>query len=528
MKSKHIILQFALMFFVCNFCNAQKNAHTPKGRAYYVSVTGNDAAAGTKGAPWQTIAKVNATVITPYDTILFAGGETFNGTLYLSNITATASRKLSIESYGKGKATINGGDSNAITLYKCSNVILYNLHCKGSGRKTGSTKDGIVINTCSNCAVMDIDIEGFQKAGLLVYASTFVKVLNVKALDNGFAGISISGDYGYHNCSDIYIWRCNAENNPGDPANLTNHSGNGIIAGYCKKVLIDECTATNNGWDMPRTGNGPVGIWCFEADSVIIQNCISYKNKTSQGGGDGGGFDLDGGVTNSIIQYCLSYQNQGSGYGIFQYAGAGNWHNNIIRFNISENDGNVSPAHAGIFIWNSSRDTNQFKNCQFYNNIVYNSQNAAITYDKESEHAGFVFYNNIFVANDTLIYGENGEGNDTFIGNNWYSLKSGFNIKGITNFTEWATKYRQEQKKGKLLGLNVKPAFKNPGNTTIISTSGLLSFDNYYLPPTDILLTNGLDLKAEYNISNGAKTLNGRYALKNGMGACAGGKIIHY
>lgn len=469
MLCKNKLLLVALVVLLCNVCIAQKNNNT-KGRAYYISAKGNDAAAGTPKAPWQTITRVNSAGLSANDTILFAAGETFRGTLFLSGVTALRGKKFIISSYGKGRAIIDGGDSNAVALYKCENIKLYNLHCKGSGRKTGNTKDGIAINTCSHIDIMDIDVEGFQKAGLFVYASTFIKVLGVKAYDNGFAGITVSGDYGYHNCSDIYIGDCNAENNPGDPTNLTNHSGNGIIAGYCKNVLIENCTATNNGWDMPRTGNGPVGIWCFEADSVIIQRCIAYKNKTSQGGGDGGGFDLDGGVTNSVIQYCLSYQNQGSGYGIFQYAGAGNWHDNIIRFNISEDDGNVSPAHAGIFIWNSSRDTSQFKNCRFYNNIVYNSQNAAIAYDKESEHTGFVFYNNIFVANDTLV---NGEGSDIFTGNNWYSLRSGFNMHGITNFTNWATQYHQEQKNGRITGRNVKPDLKNILNTNITQPAQL-------------------------------------------------------
>src|SRR5436190_17235380 len=135
---------------------------------------------------------------------------------------------------------------------------------------------------------------------------------------------------------------CRADNNPGDPTNLTNHSGNGIVVGNCRNVLIEYCTATNNGWDMPRIGNGPVGIWPYEADSVIIQHCISYRNKTAPGAADGGGFDLDGGVTNSVIQYCLSYENEGSGYGIFQYWSAGNWKNNTLRYCISINDGKIT------------------------------------------------------------------------------------------------------------------------------------------------------------------------------------------
>ena len=64
---------------------------------------------------------------------------------------------------------------------------------------------------------------------------------------------------------NVTIVHCRADDNPGDPTNLTNHSGNGIIAGHCTNVLIDSCSATNNGWDMPRIGNGPVGIWCYEA-----------------------------------------------------------------------------------------------------------------------------------------------------------------------------------------------------------------------------------------------------------------------
>jgi len=489
-----------------------------KGHAYYVSASGNDGADGSKTTPWQTITKLNNSGLNANDTVFFEGGQTFAGTLFIQNVETNRYAPLIITSYGKGRAIINGVDSNAVALYRCSYVKIYNINCTGSGRKNGNTKDGIAINTCSHITVNDVDVSGFQKAGLFVYASGFVEVSKAQAHDNGYAGISISGDYGRHNCYNIHIDNCSAENNPGDPTNLTNHSGNGIIAGYCKNVVIENSTATNNGWDMPRTGNGPVGIWCFEADSVIIQHCISYANKTSPGGGDGGGFDLDGGVTNSIIQYCLSYQNQGSGYGIFQYAGASNWHDNIVRFNISEDDGNVSPAHAGIFIWNSSRDTAQFKNCLFYNNVVYNSKNAAITYDKESEHTCFFYYNNIFVANNSLITGN--MGNDKFTGNNWYCLETGFNINGTFNFKDWATQNNQEQLHGKLVGVNITPAFKNAGNSNITLPAQLRTYNNYTLPANNLLLSKGLNLKALFNINNGNKALNYKPVPVTAMGAC--------
>ncbi|HVX52437.1 MAG TPA: hypothetical protein VHB48_19920, partial [Chitinophagaceae bacterium] len=277
------------------------------------------------------------------------------------------------------------------------------------------------------------------------------------------------------------------------------------------------CTATNNGWDMPRTGNGPVGIWCFEADKVIIQHCISYANKTSKGGGDGGGYDLDGGVTNSIIQYCLSYNNQGSGFGIFQYAGAGKWHDNVIRFNISENDGAVSPAQAGVFIWNSSRDTSQFKKCLFYNNVIYNTKAAAISYDKESEHKDFKFYNNIFVAKGSLIRGIGG--NDVFLGNDWWSFPGGFNVAGNTDFIKWVTATRHEHFKSQVAGYNVRPQFKNPGNTNETIPARLLQLDNYQLPAGDSLRNGGINF-IPFGLNNGGKAFNGNTAPQAGIGAC--------
>ena len=89
--------------------------------------------------------------------------------------------------------------------------------------------------------------------------------------------------------------------------------------------MVEYCEAMENGWDMPRPGNGPVGIWGYEADHLTIQYCYSHDNKTSPNGYDGGRFDFDGGITNSVMQYNLSMNNEGAGYGLFQFGGAGAW-----------------------------------------------------------------------------------------------------------------------------------------------------------------------------------------------------------
>ena len=64
----------------------------------------------------------------------------------------------------------------------------------------------------------------------------------------------------------------------------------------------------------------------------------------------GGGFDFDGGMRYSIMQYNLSAFNEEACYGIFQYEGAGDWHDNIARYNITFNDGSKN-GQCGILIW---------------------------------------------------------------------------------------------------------------------------------------------------------------------------------
>jgi hypothetical protein len=240
---------------------------------------------------------------------------------------------------------------------------------------------------------------------------------------------------------------------------------------------------------MPRIGNGPVGIWAYEADSVLIQHCLAYKNKTSKGGADGGGFDFDGGVTNSIIQYCFSYGNQGSGLCIFQYWGASPWHDNIYRYNISENDGTVSDSQAGLYIWNSSNDEKQFYNCKVYGNIIYNSKVAAISFSETSRSKGFHFYNNIFVGKDSLIKAHDQMDDVTFEGNDWWSLNSKFNIGEIRDLRTWSDKTGKEKINGKLAGLNEDPKFRSPGNSSLDSAIQLKSFSAYELPAHSELKT---------------------------------------
>jgi hypothetical protein len=511
-----VMLLMSIIYPKMNAAQAKINS---KSGSYYFSSSGSDLNNGSIHFPFHSISKLNGLRLQAGDKVYFRGTDVFKGNILIdSSSFGTVSSPVMISSYGGGEAIIDGGDLTALTIYHTRYITLSNLKLTGSGRKNGNRKNGVMVQVCKNIIVKNIDVSGFQKAGLLIYSSSDILAGQVYAHDNGAAGIAIEGNRGKKNCRNIQILNCFAENNPGDPANLNNHSGNGIVAAHCTSLLIDHCTATNNGWDMPRTGNGPVGIWCFESDSVIIQHCLSYRNKTSNGGGDGGGFDLDGGVTNSLVQYNLSYENQGSGYGIFQYWGATPWYHNVIRYNISENDGAVSDSKAGIYIWNSSGDAGQFRDCLVYNNTIYNSSEAAISFSEKSERKRFRFYNNIFVGKRNLIKGDKGK--DVFIGNNWWSLTEQFNADGIKDFSEWAVKYQQEMLSGKITGYNLDPQFPSPGGTVLTSFLRPGSYDKYKIPGNSLLRDGGPDLKIRFGIDTGDLDFNQKPAPAKGIGAC--------
>jgi len=482
---KNCLLRFAFVFGIL-FIYGQGMAYEKTiTTSYYVSNAGDDNNAGTISAPFKTIQKINSLSLKPGTVVYFKGGELFKGTLIIgADKAGTKVHPVAISSFGKGLATITGDSLRAISVYKSNYIFIKNLKLEGLGRKTGNHENGIAIISSENIWVENLDISGFQKSGLLIDSSSWVYAHYVFVHDNGSAGITVEGRNSKKDSRNIKITNCRAENNPGDPTKLDNHSGNGIVVGHCTNVIISGCTATNNGWDMPRIGNGPVGIWCYEADSVTIEYCLSYKNKTSKGGADGGGFDLDGGTTNSSIQFCFSYGNQGSGYCIFQYWGASPWHDNIIRNNISENDGTVSDSQAGLYIWNSSDDPKQFNNCKVYGNIVYNSKVAAISFSDKSESGGFRFYNNIFVGKDSLIKGIDLLGKCKFLRNDWWSLTNGFNMHGAKDFKTWVVKSGQEQSGGRILGSNVNPAFKNPGNAALSKANQIKSFSGYQFSKT--------------------------------------------
>ncbi len=412
-----------------------------EGETYYISAEGDDANEGNSEAKaWKTIEKINAFDFSPGDQILLRGGDEFEGTILLSSEdSGNEESRVLISSYGNGKAVVQGGAKQGVRADSCAFLTVEKLELSGQGRKSGNVTDGLLALRCMGITVHEVEAYGFQKSGVHIHQCNDANITHVYTHDNGFSGIHVSGTTGgdpenYDN-QNLYIGYCVAENNPGDPTVLKNHSGNGILASSVKKGVIEYCEAFNNGWDMPWTGNGPVGIWIWDCTEFTIQHCIAHHNRTNPVAADGGGFDFDGGVSNSVIQYCIAHNNEGAGFGLYEFGAAKPWENNIVRYNISQDDGIINGGSVGI--WKND-DRGIMRNCQIYNNTFYNSQEDGTNIWLYDHYPGFEFRNNVFVYNGAMI-GENSSPEDeVFQGNLYWNLAGDYTFFGFSNLREWA------------------------------------------------------------------------------------------
>jgi len=413
-----------------------------RGTDYHVSSTGNDSNPGTAERPWRSIEKVNGVRFAPGDTIRFQGGHRFPGAIVLDRIDG-----LTVTSYGEGPAIIDGVNGTGLKASACNDLTVTNLTFTGSGRKAGNTADGVVVTDSNGLKIDHVEVRGFRGGGLQLDGIHNARISNVHAHDNGFAGISV----GWHKRSSrVRIDHCVARNNPGDPSNLTNHSGNGIVVAATDDAVIEYCHAFHNGWDMPRKGNGPVGIWVWDVDRAIIQHCISHDNRSP--GDDGGGFDLDGGATNSILQYNLSYNNDGPGYFLCQFPGAGDFKNNIIRYNISHNDGVQNNRRSGIDVFSASPNASD---CRVYNNTVFNDHGPAVGFCG-LPMPNVTFSNNLFLCSGDVVGGEAQRGR--FENNIYWSVDGrGLLFDGHDTLQEWAETTGQEKAGDTIVGKNLDP-----------------------------------------------------------------------
>jgi len=501
-------------------------------RNYYINLLGHDAQSGAINQPWKSIGKVNAVVFKPGDSILFNANDTFFGNIYFSElINGKKDSNIVIGSYGNGKAIIKAGNNDGLFCYNNSHISVFSIIFLGNGISTNRGTgvyfymDLLTNRKLDYIALNGVEAYGFFHAGIRIGSwpsdssrSGFKNIIinNCIAAENGHAGITI---YGYYNTKDtmyshdsIDISRCKAYNNYGISGH-TIHSGNGIVIGQVNHCKISHCVAYENGINSTFLHAGPAGIWAWDSKYVNINHCYAHHNRSQTV--DGGGFDLDGGVQNSIMEYNYAHDNDGPGLLIAQFRGARKMKNNIVRFNISENDG----EGLGGLIWNGDLpNTLTMENIFFYNNIVVsdtfgsykgNGANASLAiYSALGTTKNILVSNNVFISkNGNYLLDLDSALEIKFINNVYDDCGSGFKIRQnniqYNSLSDWRVQKMQEIYQNKNTGFHFNAKLISPGNMGFVGdVNQINSKNNYHFSFPNQLIGKGIYLPNNLGIDN--------------------------
>ncbi len=494
---------------------------------YYVSPLGDDNNPGTSSSkPWRTLANVNGRAFAPGEVIAFQGGAVFSGRLaFDASDKGTAASPIRVTSYGTGRATINAGGGDAISLYNTAGFEIVSLNLVGSGNTTNTGSGVNVFADLAGNVTLDyiridsLDVREFGNYGVVIgtwnglTGFSNVRVTNSSSHRNTNAGFMTFAQSPYAH-RNVYFGYLRAYNNPGK-SGTAGPSGSGIVMSGVTGGTIERSLAWNNG-TLCTAASGPVGVWAYDADHVTIQYNESYNNRTG-GTADGGGFDLDQNTRYSTIQYNYSHGNDGPGILLAQAPFNVNHTGNTVRYNVSENDGRKNSPGA-ITVWGKVLAAEIFNNTVYLAPTTTGLPRAVLVHNSgisTNYLNGVHFRNNILDVTGTLRVVEVMAGQLAgaiglrFEGNSYYSGGLANQVVwGATTYagvTPWETGTTQEILNGTRLGIEANPLLVNPGSGGTVGNATLLSnMQAYRLASTSPLIDRGLDLSARFGIAAGA------------------------
>ncbi|AHM59455.1 PA14 domain-containing protein [Flammeovirgaceae bacterium 311] len=503
-----------MLFFVPNLLMAS---------TYYISVSGNDAHRGTSPQQaWASIARLNSGSFLPGDSILFEGGSTFSGSITFGTETGgTAEDPVTISSYGEGKATISSGDAAGFKAYNTAGFYISQLVFRGAGRSQNSSS-GIDIYTDLPAArlpyihIEGVEVEGYHRFGILLGSGMGnggfedITIKNAIVHGNGEGGIYTYSKEALLAHKNLYIGYTRAYDNSGLAHRTDHHTGSGIIVSGVDGALVEYCEAFNNGWLNAWQEGGPVGIWGYHCNKLVIQHSESHHNKSGTAK-DGGGFDIDGGCTDCVMQYNYSHDNEGPGYLVAQYRGAPEMKRITVRFNISENDARRG-IHGAIHLW-SADSSGALQEIEIFNNTIYlepsEAGNPAAVYIQSAgvQRAG-VRNNIIQTRGDVALVTLVTPADLRFEGNSYWVRRGDFRIdwgsRIYHSLEEWRNATKQEEINGQATGYQVKPRLKKVGRgKTISDPRELPSLRAYKLRARSPIRGKGLNLESLFDTELG-------------------------
>jgi hypothetical protein len=511
------------------------------GATLYVDRNGNDANPGTVDRPLRSLEALGHRVWAPGDAVFFHGGETFTGTLSLPGDGSDA-KPVVVGSYGNGRATLVSTGDALFLGYNQGGFRFQDLNLKSSyaSESAGGIlfySDSPVGTVYPAVTVRSCDLRGFGGAGIKIGTSqpsnpgwTKVRVENCGCYGNG-EGMAVY-DYDAPTAGTYAIGTLEVVH-----SEFAGNRGTGLSICGVASGLVEYCSFHDN----QRVG----GCWTWAAKDVVIQHCISYRNRRGNHN-DGFGFDLDGGSIGCTIQYCLSYENDTAGFAIFDYPNSGDTTDDTIRYCISEND--VRSAREG-----ASFEMNSWANTPIRASYIYNCAAYLTSHGGRSICAGFMgigrqafygyqsgsisgcgFWNNIIylagggsdLAHMYCQFGASKPSEISYLGNDYAWLKKrGARIltdRGLyTNVADWRRAYGQERLNGARgmvdCGICADPQCAQVGESAHLVDPTMMAKSSIWRPmPNSPCLRSGLDVNREFRINPGRSDFYGNPIIKGG------------
>jgi hypothetical protein len=481
---------------------------------YYVSSSGNDTNAGTLGQPWRTLARASQAVA-PGVTIHLQGGAVFRENVSIGTGGA-AGYPVVLTSDPTNRATLvqTNAQQPGVLLYNVGHITLENLVVVGMGTAF-TTQEGVAAGvsggTVAGLTLRHVAVSGFRE-GFHIYAAgagsvcSDVRVENCVGYYNLHAGFETSAT-SIGGVSNIVVRDSVFSHNPGDPAAWFDPSGFGLVLGGTVDGVVERCVAHDNGGAGPADA-GPVGFMTYHCRRITIQSCEAYNTRATNQDGDG--FDLDLNTTDSTIQYCYAHDNFGAGYLLNTDGVAGHWWtNNVVRYNISEND--AYGGRMGALHFYSGGAAAALMNSHVYGNTIYSRVSPVVGF-YIGNMVGVALRNNVFWAGGTnalMWWAQSPASSPTpqqarFQGNCYWTGGATHRIAGYASLDAWRAATGQETLNGTNVGFCADPLLTLAGSAGTNGNPRALQTLAVYQPRTNSpLIDAGLDLAALFGLTPG-------------------------
>lgn len=358
---KKILFLFCLFSFLVISAYKSEGKSLEKSQKYYIDAElGKDSNSGTSpDQAWKTLEKINSSVFKPGDKILLKRGSVWIGHIELKQ-SGLFKKPITIADYGNGdlpKINVNATAKDGILLKNISHITVKNIEITNFDASVDFQKNGPTglrilaenIGTISNIHLFGLyihDINGDNKKGSNegngIYweckgpAKSNIENLKIekciiKKVDRN--GIRGNGTFAFRDNwfpnKNLTIKDCLLEDIGGD----------GIVVKAFDGALIEH----NKLFKMrARAKDNAVAVWPHSSDNTVIQYNEVAFTKNQDWSNDGQSFDIDGNCNHTTIQNNYSHDNEGGFMLVISddiSAKSMMTKNNIIRYNLSVNDG---------------------------------------------------------------------------------------------------------------------------------------------------------------------------------------------